>query len=94
MRLQKPNGISAMDLMSITNFGITLVGMKYQKANRILTQLRQIMQRCVITWLVWLDHHVAFHVALMRCIALFAYSSSVITIVNSKADAILLTHSF
>jgi len=40
------------------------------------------MRTGVITWLVWLDHPVAFRIVPMRSIVLCVYSSPVITIVN------------
>jgi len=82
MRLLKPNGISATDPMSMTSFGFISAGMKVQKVNQILSPLKQTMRTGVITWLVWLDHPVAFRIVPVRSIVLCVYSSPVITIVN------------
>jgi hypothetical protein len=91
MRLQRPNGISATALMSIICFGIILAGMKFQKANRTRTRLKQTMQKCATIWLAWLDHPVVSHAARMHCIVRCAYLSFAITIANSKVDSFQLT---
>lgn len=52
---QKQNGISAMDLMPILAFGITMAGMKFQSGRMIPFPLMQITLNCAIISLALLE---------------------------------------
>jgi hypothetical protein len=73
MKRQRQIGITATGLMLINDSGITLAGMKFQRA-----RLTRIQLNSVIIWLVSLVDRIAFLVVHMRwgalCVFLFIVS--------------------
>jgi tRNA U34 5-methylaminomethyl-2-thiouridine-forming methyltransferase MnmC len=82
---QKPNGISVMLMIHMPRSGTISAAMKSHKASLRLTQWKQIMQNCAITWLAWQDHPAVSLAVRMHSTVLSAYSFTATTVANSKA---------
>ena len=91
---RRQNGITVTGSMLTNGSGITLAGMKFQRANRKLTPLKETMQNCVIIWPASLANHVAFLGAPMHwnvpCAYLFIVSTAG-NFTNNASQIILLT---
>jgi hypothetical protein len=80
-----------MALMRTNGFGITLAGMKFQRARLTRIQSRATTQNFVIIWLVLLVDRAAFHVARMHLNVLCGFSFIVSMADNFISNASLTT---
>ena len=85
----KQNAITAMLMMHIEVFGITLDSMQFRMAKKKPSQSKHVMLNYVIIWHAWLVLHVVSRVANMRLSVPFVCLSFVSTVDNFTSNAFL-----